>query len=85
MLLVPVLAPADSRARPPQRERPRLRRSLTVPKRIVAVGDIHGDYDKFLAVLKLCQVIDGNARWSGGATHLVQTGDVLDRGPDSKR
>lgn len=54
-------------------------------KRIVAVGDIHGDYDKFVAVLKLCQVIDASFRWSGGATHLVQTGDVLDRGPDSKK
>jgi hypothetical protein len=57
-------------------------------KRVVAIGDVHGDYEKFVAVLHLCQLTrtdGGQERWSGGATHLVQTGDVLDRGPDSKK
>lgn len=54
-------------------------------KRIVAIGDIHGDYEKFTAVLKLCQITDAQGRWVAGPTHLVQTGDVLDRGPDSKK
>lgn len=86
MLLVPVLAPADSPRAPAAAGGAAATPTVfDGAKRIVAVGDIHGDYDKFLAVLKLCQVIDGNARWSGGATHLVQTGDVLDRGPDSKK
>lgn len=53
--------------------------------RIVAVGDIHGDYEKFVAVLKLCRITDAQGRWIAGKTHLVQTGDVLDRGPDSKK
>src|SRR5688572_18447232 len=56
-------------------------------KRIVAIGDLHGDFEKFTAVLHLCQLSrneGGQERWIGGATHLVQTGDVLDRGPDSK-
>src|SRR5690242_4497075 len=57
-------------------------------QRVVAIGDIHGDYEKFLAVLHLCQLTrpeGGQERWIAGATHLVQTGDVLDRGPDSKK
>jgi hypothetical protein len=54
-------------------------------KRVVAIGDIHGDYEKLTAVLRLCQITDAKDRWIAGATHLVQTGDVLDRGKDSKK
>ncbi|MBN1356595.1 metallophosphoesterase [bacterium] len=53
--------------------------------RIVAVGDVHGDYQRFVRVLTAAELIDQTLRWTGGATHLVQTGDVPDRGPDSKR
>jgi len=48
--------------------------------RIVAIGDVHGAYDNMVAVLQSAGVIDKKKRWSGGTTHLVQTGDVLDRG-----
>lgn len=61
---------------------------FTDVKRVVAVGDIHGDYEKFTAVLHLCQLTrteGGQERWIAGKTHFVQTGDVLDRGPDSKK
>jgi hypothetical protein len=53
--------------------------------RIVAVGDVHGDYAQFVTVLQQAGVVDSRMRWTGGQTHLVQTGDVLDRGPDSRR
>ena len=52
--------------------------------RIVAVGDLHGDYEQFTSVLASAGLIDGNGDWVGGKAHLVQTGDVVDRGPDSK-
>ena len=52
-------------------------------ERIVAVGDVHGAYDQLLQILKTTSVVDAEGRWAGGKTHLVQTGDVLDRGPDS--
>ncbi len=53
--------------------------------RIVAIGDVHGDYDQFLKALRASNLIDNKMNWSGGKTHLVQTGDVFDRGPDSKK
>ncbi len=53
--------------------------------RIVAIGDIHGDYDSYLTVLKSAGVVDERGRWIAGDTHLVQTGDIPDRGPDTRR
>lgn len=53
--------------------------------RIVAVGDVHGAYDALVATLQKAQVIDENLAWSGGKTHLVSTGDLLDRGADSRK
>ena len=55
-------------------------------ERIVAVGDLHGDYDNFIVILKdpKIGIIDENLHWIAGKTHLVQIGDVLDRGPDAK-
>jgi TPR repeat protein len=52
--------------------------------RVIAIGDVHGDYEQFVTVLASAGLIDGAGNWTGGATHLVQTGDVLDRGPDSR-
>jgi calcineurin-like phosphoesterase family protein len=54
-------------------------------ERVVAIGDVHGDYEQFVAVLRSAQLIDSKEAWSGGKTHLVQTGDILDRGPDSRK
>jgi hypothetical protein len=53
--------------------------------RLVAVGDVHGAYDRFVEILQVAGVVDRNGRWSGGRTHLVQLGDVLDRGSDSRK
>ncbi len=36
--------------------------------RVVAVGDVHGDYDAFVAVLRAAEVIDSKGRWSGAKT-----------------
>jgi hypothetical protein len=59
--------------------------ALETSERIVAVADVHGAYDRFVAILRAAGLVDGRARWSGGRAVLVQTGDVLDRGPQSKR
>jgi hypothetical protein len=54
-------------------------------RRIVAVGDVHGDYDAFVSLLRSAGVIDKSNKWVAGDTHLVQTGDCVDRGPDSRK
>lgn len=53
------------------------------PQRVVAVGDLHGDYDAWLAIARAAGLVDPAGRWVGGRTVLVQLGDVVDRGPDS--
>jgi hypothetical protein len=59
--------------------------ALTTTDRIVAVGDVHGAYDRFVGILRAAGIVDGRARWIGGRATLVQTGDVVDRGPHSRR
>lgn len=48
--------------------------------RIVAVGDLHGDYENFVKILKGTGIVDDRLAWAGGKAHFVQTGDILDRG-----
>jgi hypothetical protein len=55
------------------------------PPRIVAVGDLHGDYSAWLGIARAAGLIGAGNRWAGGKTVLVQLGDVTDRGPDSLR
>jgi hypothetical protein len=53
--------------------------------RIVAVGDVHGDRDALAAVLKMAGILDDAERWVGGATHVVQVGDIPARGPQTRQ
>ena len=53
-------------------------------ERVVAVADVHGAYDAMLKTLVNAEVIDESSKWSGGGTHLIIVGDVLDRGADSR-
>lgn len=49
--------------------------------RLVAVGDVHGDFDDFSLILKRTGLVDDQNHWASGNATLVQTGDLLDRGP----
>ncbi|HUG04360.1 MAG TPA: metallophosphoesterase [Steroidobacteraceae bacterium] len=53
--------------------------------RVVAVADVHGAYQELVAVLLETAVIDESLRWRAGRTHLVSLGDLVDRGPDSRK
>ena len=55
-------------------------------ERVVSIADLHGDYDRFVFILAHPQVglVDADLHWTGGKTHLVQLGDVVDRGPRAK-
>lgn len=52
--------------------------------RIFAMGDIHSDARNALAMLHKAGLIDRKGNWSGGNTMLVQLGDIVDRGPDTR-
>jgi hypothetical protein len=56
-----------------------------VAPRVVAVGDVHGSYEGFLSVLGFMGLADDHGHWTGGKAHLVQLGDVLDRGKDAPK
>jgi hypothetical protein len=71
LLVALALGPAAGSAAAPQ------------PARIVAVGDLHGDYDAWIDIARAAGLIDAANHWAGGATTLVQLGDVTDRGADS--
>ncbi len=48
---------------------------------LVAIGDVHGDFDDFVAILQHIGLINRQNHWTGGKTTFVQVGDLLDRGP----
>ena len=50
-------------------------------KAIVAIGDVHGDFDDFVGILQRTGLIDKQNHWNGGNATFVQLGDLLDRGP----
>jgi Calcineurin-like phosphoesterase len=70
---------------PPKGEAADFPCDVRTTERIVAVGDIHGAYTQFVAILRAAGLLDARDRWIGQKAVLVQTGDILDRGPDSKK
>lgn len=75
LILAAILAasPALASAPPPQPQQ----------QRIVAIGDLHGDFSVWRDLALASGVEDSKGRWTGGRTVLVQVGDVVDREPDS--
>ncbi|KAH6578806.1 hypothetical protein BASA61_000035 [Batrachochytrium salamandrivorans] len=56
----------------------------TSPKRrVVAIGDLHSDFEMSVETLHVAKIIDVNLNWIAGNTIVVQTGDVVDRGADT--
>lgn len=47
--------------------------------RIIVLGDIHGDYNLMLRMLKVGKVINDSGKWIGKNTIVVQVGDQIDR------
>ncbi len=50
------------------------------PRRIVAIGDVHGDLEGLTAILQQAGITDAKGRWTAKNTIVVQTGDITDRG-----
>jgi hypothetical protein len=47
---------------------------------LCAISDIHGEYDKYITLLKANGIIDDKLNWSYGKGHFVVVGDAFDRG-----
>lgn len=47
-------------------------------KRIIVIGDLHGDVQKTLKALLVANVINRAGKWIGGRSAVVQIGDQLD-------
>jgi hypothetical protein len=52
-------------------------------QRIIAVGDLHGDYQAWMTIARAAGIVDARGRWAGGNMTFIQLGDITDRGPDS--
>lgn len=51
--------------------------------RVIAIGDIHGDLNATIIALskaRVIKIINNKIIWTGGKTHVVQIGDIVDRG-----
>ncbi len=64
--------------------------AVDAPGRVVAIGDLHGDLAAARMALRLAGAIAENdtserPRWIGGNLVVVQTGDLLDRGPSDRQ
>jgi hypothetical protein len=53
--------------------------SLPAVRRIIVIGDIHGDWEMAQQLLKVGKVIDDDGNWIGDDTIVVQVGDQIDR------
>ncbi|KAI8892782.1 Metallo-dependent phosphatase-like protein [Globomyces pollinis-pini] len=51
--------------------------------KIIAIGDLHGDLPNTLKTFKMAGLIDDKHDWCANDTIFVQTGDIVDRGPDT--
>ncbi len=52
-------------------------------RKLIAVGDVHGQFEGLVKILRSAGLIDAKQHWCGGHNRLVQIGDILDRGPFS--
>ncbi|MBR5151516.1 MAG: metallophosphoesterase [Elusimicrobiaceae bacterium] len=52
-------------------------------RKFIAVGDVHGQFEGFVKILRHAGLLDAQHHWCGGHNRLLQIGDILDRGPFS--
>eukprot|EP01084_Bolivina_argentea_P319605 554332_1 len=51
--------------------------------RVLAIPDIHGDYDNLLEIAKRYSICDNSSKWIGKNLIVVFIGDYVHRGPQS--
>jgi hypothetical protein len=60
--------------------KPDYRQSFKNVDSICVISDVHGQYNKYINILRATHVIDKNLTWQFGKGHLVVLGDIFDRG-----
>ena len=58
---------------------------FTTEEDIFVVGDIHGAYENIVSSLQTIKLIDEQHNWIGGKSQFVSLGDLMDRGPASRK
>lgn len=58
-------------------------KNVAASGKIIAVGDLHGDYKNSLRTLMMAGIADSKGNWVAGTSTFVQTGDIVDRGDDT--
>ncbi|MFW5950604.1 MAG: metallophosphoesterase [Gemmatimonadota bacterium] len=59
--------------------------ALTDVDSLFVVGDVHGQYETLVRLLRNGGLVDPEGAWTGGRKHVVFLGDIFDRGPDVTR
>lgn len=54
-------------------------------KEVIVIGDVHGQYEPFVRMLRHAGLINEDLNWCGGHNRLVQMGDIFDRGPHPRK
>mgnify|MGYP003575466248 CR=1 FL=1 len=54
-------------------------------QKFVAIGDLNAADDVLVDILRGTKLVNKVNRWSGGKTHLVQIGDLWNRGPGARK
>ena len=57
-----------------------VRKSKKSAKKVFVIGDVHGEYHGFAAVLIHAKLMNPELKWTGKQNILVQIGDIIDRG-----
>src|SRR5258708_32871902 len=55
---------------------------MSATQRVLVIGDIHGEFEKLVAVLRKADLVDEAFSWRGSTATVWFMGDFLDRGPD---
>ncbi|HET8937775.1 MAG TPA: metallophosphoesterase, partial [Polyangiales bacterium] len=86
-LLLACVGPGCTRATPESAQAPPPRAAqaaLSADKRLVAIGDVHGDLAATRRALSLAGALGADDHWAGGTLQVVQTGDTIDRGDQDR-
>ena len=54
-------------------------------RKVIAIGDLHGNFKAFSKALKLAKAVDDDLNWKGSDLIVVIVGDMMDRGEDEKK